>query len=94
VLETVRARLVRRMISTDVFEVVGVCPVQCIGVAARIAAPLLQRAVEMASTVSRSRATGTDHGIIVLSWACPDRRPLDDPEPCEPVAARLHGWTP
>jgi hypothetical protein len=81
VLETVRARLVRRMISTDVFEVVGVCPVQCIGVAARIAAPLLQRSVEMASTVSRSRATGTDHGIIALSWACADRRPLDGPEP-------------
>jgi hypothetical protein len=42
VLETVRVRLVRQMISTDVFEVVGVCPVQCIGVAARIAAPLLR----------------------------------------------------
>src|SRR5512132_1385745 len=38
------------MISTDVFEAVGVCPVQCIGVAARIAAPLLRRSAFLTST--------------------------------------------
>ena len=45
-----------RMISTDVFEVVGVRPVPCIGVAARIAAPL-PRSMEATSTVSRCRSS-------------------------------------
>jgi hypothetical protein len=36
--ETVRSRPMFRVISIDVFEPVGVCPVRCIGVAARVAA--------------------------------------------------------
>jgi hypothetical protein len=30
---------VLRLISADVFEAIGVCPTECIGVAARVAAP-------------------------------------------------------
>jgi len=30
---------VPRLISADAFEAIGVCPIECIGVAARIAAP-------------------------------------------------------
>lgn len=46
-----------RVISIDVFEVVGVCPVLCIGVAARVAA-LMQAhtAPESAAAIGRSYA--------------------------------------
>jgi hypothetical protein len=36
--EAVRVRPVIRVISIDMFGMVGLCPVQCIGVAARVAA--------------------------------------------------------
>jgi hypothetical protein len=61
--ETVCDRPVRRVISTNGFEVVEVCPVWCIGVAA----PLARRSVEMTSTVSRCRAIGIDKRIAALT---------------------------
>jgi hypothetical protein len=41
-----------RVISADVFEVVGVCPVECIGVAARV----LLRVHGLSLSVVRDRA--------------------------------------
>jgi hypothetical protein len=66
---------VLRLISTDAFEAIGVCPIECIGVAARIAAPCPCGAGDLDSSGGRGQeGASIDHGLVAVAVALAQRR--------------------
>jgi hypothetical protein len=63
------------LISTDAFEAIGVCPIECIGVAARIAAPCPCGAGDLDSSGGRGQeGASIDHGLVAVAVALAQRR--------------------